>query len=129
GGVFAGSAHREPLSQDTGRDPASRLILFGMEEGRRMSSHRSRQRALVTGASSGIGAAYAERLARDDYDVVLVARRRERLEALAERLRRETETQADVLVADLTDAEAMVRVEDRVAGDESLALLGHNAGF
>lgn len=94
-----------------------------------MSSHRSLQRALVTGASSGIGAAYAERLARDGYDVVLVARRRERLEALAERLRSETETRADVLVADLTNAEALAQVEERVATDESLALLINNAGF
>ena len=94
-----------------------------------MSSHRSRQRALVTGASSGIGAAYAERLTRDGYDVVLVARRRERLEALAERLRLETETQAEVLAVDLTNAEVLAQVEARVATDESLALLVNNAGF
>ena len=94
-----------------------------------MSSARPRQRALVTGASSGIGAAFAERLARDGYDVVLVARRRERLEALAERLRHETEMEASVVVADLTDIEALAEVEARVAGDESLALLVNNAGF
>ncbi len=94
-----------------------------------MSSAGSRPRVLVTGASSGIGAAYAERLARDGYDVVLVARRRERLEALAERLRRETETQAEVLAADLTNAEAVAQVEARVATDGSLALLVNNAGF
>ncbi len=94
-----------------------------------MSSSRSRRRALITGASSGIGAAYAERLARDGYDVVLVARRRQRLEALSERLRLETETQPEVLAADLTDAEGLARVEARAAGDESLALLVNNAGF
>ena len=94
-----------------------------------MSSSGARPRALVTGASSGIGAAYAERLAGDGYDVVLVARRRERLEALAERLRRETEAQAEVLAADLTDAGALAHVEARVAADESLALLVNNAGF
>lgn len=94
-----------------------------------MSSSRPRRRAFVTGASSGIGAAYAERLARDGYDVVLVARRRERLEALSERLRLETETQPEVLAADLTDAEALARVEARAAADESLALLVNNAGF
>ncbi len=94
-----------------------------------MSGSRSRPRALVTGASSGIGASYAERLARDGYDLVLVARRRGRLEDLAERLRREADTHAEVLVADLTDAAALAEVEAYVAGDESLALLINNAGF
>jgi len=87
------------------------------------------QRALVTGASSGIGEAYAERLAGDGYDVVLVARRRERLERLAERLRRGGNVEVDVLPADLTDASALAQVEARIAGDESLALLVNNAGF
>ena len=94
-----------------------------------MSRVHSGSRAVVTGASSGIGVAYAERLARDGYDLVLVARRRERLEQLAERLRREADAQAEVLAADLTDADALARVEARVAGDESLALLINNAGF
>ncbi len=60
---------------------------------------------------------------------MLVARRRERLEDLAERLRREADTHAEVLAADLTDAGALAQVEARVAGDESLALLINNAGF
>ncbi|TMI89523.1 MAG: SDR family NAD(P)-dependent oxidoreductase, partial [Bacillati bacterium ANGP1] len=78
-----------------------------------MSGPRSRPRALITGASAGIGAAYAERLARDGYDVVLVARRRDRLEALAERLRREANAHAEVLAADLTDPGALAQVEAR----------------
>ena len=94
-----------------------------------MSSAQARPRALVTGASAGIGTAYAERLARDGYDVVLVARRRERLEELAERLRRETGGHAEVLAADLTDAEALGRVEARVTDDEALTLVVNNAGF
>jgi len=94
-----------------------------------MSVSRSKPRALITGASSGIGVAYAERLARDGYDVVLVARRRERLEDLAQRLRREADLHAEVVAADLTDAGALAQVEARVAGDESLALLINNAGF
>ncbi|HYM70611.1 MAG TPA: SDR family NAD(P)-dependent oxidoreductase [bacterium] len=94
-----------------------------------MSSSRTRPRALVTGASAGIGAAYAGRLAREGYDLVLVARRRERLEQLAERLHTEAHAHAEVLAADLADAGALAQVEARVAGDESLALLVNNAGF
>src|SRR5205807_3039608 len=107
------------------REPAAVEI----REGWRMSGPRSRPRALITGASAGIGAAYAERLARDGYDVVLVARRRDRLEALAERLHREAGAHAEVLAADLTDPGALAQVEARAAGDESLALLVNNAGF
>ncbi len=94
-----------------------------------MSTPRSRPLALVTGASSGIGTAYAERLARDGYDVVLVARRRERLEVLAQRLRVAAGAQAEVLTADLADAGGLARVETRVAGDPPVTLLVNNAGF
>lgn len=89
----------------------------------------SRPRALITGASAGIGTAYAERLARDGYDLVLVARRRARLTELAERLRREAAVDCEVLAADLTDAANLAQVEARAAGDERLALLINNAGF
>src|SRR5215470_8919149 len=89
----------------------------------------SRPRTLITGASSGIGTAYAERLARDGHDLVLVARRRPRLAELAERLHREAAIDAEVLAADLTDSAGLAQVEARVAGDERLALLINNAGF
>jgi short-subunit dehydrogenase len=65
-----------------------------------MESQRSV--ALVTGASSGIGAALSERLARDGRDLVIVARRRERLEALAKRLQASAGVAVEVLAADLT---------------------------
>ena len=95
-----------------------------------MSNSHSGPSALVTGASSGIGAAYAERLAREGYNVVLVARRHERLQEIAQRLRRAANAaQIEVLAADLTDADGLAQVEARVAGDESLALLVNNAGF
>jgi uncharacterized protein len=97
--------------------------------GSKLPNSRSRPLALVTGASSGIGAAYAERLARDGYDLILVARRRERLEVLAERLRHETDTNAEPLVADLTDAGALSQLESRVADDARLTLVVNNAGF
>jgi short-subunit dehydrogenase len=88
-----------------------------------------RSLALVTGASSGIGAALAERLAQDGRDVLIVARRQERLEALAARLRAETGVAVDVLVADLTDSRQLLLVEDRIAREGQLDLLVNNAGF
>lgn len=91
--------------------------------------HLSRPRALITGASAGIGAAFAQRLARDGYDLVLVARRRDRLEQLATRVHAEQGAAAEVLTADLTRAADLAAVEQRFAGDERLDLLVNNAGF
>lgn len=88
-----------------------------------------RRLAIVTGASAGIGAAFAERLAREAYDLVLVARRRERLDALAEKLARTHDLRADVLAADLGSAEGVRAVEARIAAEPALELLVNNAGF
>ncbi|MDO7844069.1 SDR family NAD(P)-dependent oxidoreductase [Sphingomonas immobilis] len=86
------------------------------------------QTALVTGASTGIGAVYADRLAHRGYDLVLVARDVARLEALAARLRDETARAIQVLPADLTDRADLARVAERLAGDAAVTLLVNNAG-
>jgi short-subunit dehydrogenase len=88
----------------------------------------SRGTALVTGASSGIGATYADRLARRGYDLVLVARDKDRLEAIAGRLRAETGVDVEILPADLTEANDLARVETRLRQDERILLLVNNAG-
>jgi hypothetical protein len=90
---------------------------------------QARPLALVTGASSGIGRELAGLLARDGHDLVVVARRRERLEALAADLAAETGARVEVLVADLTDSADVARVAARVADEPRLELLVNNAGF
>lgn len=85
--------------------------------------------AVVTGASSGIGAVYADRLARRGYDLVLVARDAARLTALADRLARETGVRTEVLQADLTNPADRARVEQRLQSDDSITLLLNNAGM
>jgi uncharacterized protein len=84
--------------------------------------------ALVTGASSGIGATYADRLAHRGYDLILVARRKPDLEQLAARLRAEAGVRIQVLAADLTDEADLQRVEQALRDDQSLSLLVNNAG-
>src|SRR5215831_10674512 len=88
-----------------------------------------RRRALVTGASTGLGAVFATALAQQQYDLTIVARSRERLEALAGRLRQSYGTVVEVVVADLTQPTALRTVEEHVAGDPALELLVNNAGF
>jgi short-subunit dehydrogenase len=85
--------------------------------------------ALVTGASTGIGAVYADRLARRGYDLILVARDLQRLDTLAARLRSETGVQVETLKADLNDKADLLKVEQRLRRDESIAMLVNNAGM
>ncbi|MET4255673.1 short-subunit dehydrogenase [Bradyrhizobium sp. S3.12.5] len=83
---------------------------------------------LVTGASTGIGAAYAERFARRGHDLVLVARDRARMEALAARLRQENGVAIDIIQADLTQPAELATVEARLRNDARIGILINNAG-
>ena len=87
-----------------------------------------RPSVLVTGASTGIGATYAERFARRGHDLVLVARNTARMEALAARLRGETGVAIDILPADLADASERAAVEARLRDDARIGILVNNAG-
>src|SRR5690348_18482781 len=84
--------------------------------------------ALVTGASAGIGQSFAVELARTGHDLIVVARRRERPEALAQRLAAAHQATVDVLVADLATPTGVDAVAARAA-EAPLDLLVNNAGF
>ena len=89
----------------------------------------SKGTALITGASSGIGAIYADRLARRGHDLILVARNRERLDALATRLADDTGRSVEVLVADLNNKADLARVEQVLRTDPCITVLVNNAGI
>ncbi|RQO52356.1 SDR family oxidoreductase [Variovorax sp. KBW07] len=88
----------------------------------------SKGTALITGASSGIGAIYADRLARRGFDLVLVARNQERLQALAARLAAETGRKVETIAADLTNKKDIARVDAAIRTNRELTLLVNNAG-
>jgi uncharacterized protein len=88
----------------------------------------SRPTVLITGASTGIGAVYADRFGRRGHDLVLAARDLSRLELLADRLRREAGVSVDVLQADLTEEQDLERVETRLREDARVGVLVNNAG-
>lgn len=93
-----------------------------------MSSVRSQGTAVVTGASSGIGAIYAERLAARGFDLLLVARDEGRLRAAAAALSTRYQVQVEVLKADLTLKDDLLKVEQRLREDPGISLLLNNAG-
>jgi len=84
---------------------------------------------LITGASSGIGAVYAERFAKRGHDLVLVARDKSRLDALAARLQEAHQVTVDVLQADLTQQSDLAAVETRLREDARIGILINNAGM
>jgi hypothetical protein len=85
--------------------------------------------ALVTGASSGIGAVFARQLAAQGYNLILVARRTDRLAQLGREIESASGVRVEVLPADLVLDADLAKVEARIAGENNLELLINNAGF
>ena len=94
-----------------------------------MTTQSNKGLAVVTGASAGIGAIYADRLAKRGYDLLLVARNGERLQALADRLAHETGRKVEPFKADLGRKDDLARLEARLREDASITMLVNNAGI
>jgi uncharacterized protein len=94
-----------------------------------MTTQISKGTALITGASTGIGAVYADRLAKRGFDLVLVSRDQKRLTDLAASISANTGRKVDILPADLTGKADQLRVEERLRTDKSITALVNNAGF
>src|SRR2546430_11557481 len=92
-----------------------------------MSNSPSQGTALITGASTGIGAVYADRLAKRGYDLILVARSAEKLSEVAARLKPIGRT-IETIPADLTRKEDVQRVAARLSTDPTITALVNNAG-
>jgi short-subunit dehydrogenase len=93
-----------------------------------MSTASSKPTVLITGASTGIGATYADRFARRGHDLVLVARDAAKLAEVADRLVKATGVKVDVVKADLTDAADLATIETRLKDDARIGILVNNAG-
>jgi len=93
-----------------------------------MSKSQSNGTALITGASTGIGSVYADRLARRGYDLILVARNEEKLTALSARLKSETRRSVTVLCADLIKKADLIKIEATLRGDPNINVFVNNAG-
>ena len=94
-----------------------------------MTHSPSKGTALITGASRGIGAVYADRLAKRGYDLILVARSEARLKALSVRLTSETGRSVTPLPADLNDKGDLAKVETTLRDDQTITMLVNNAGI
>src|SRR6476646_8111095 len=92
------------------------------------TTHQSKGTALITGASTGIGAVYADRLAKRGYDLILVARSEEKLSEVAERLK-STGRRIETIAADLTKKEDLQRVAEQLRTDSTITALVNNAGL
>ena len=93
-----------------------------------MTDSSSKKVALITGASSGIGAVYADRLAARGYDLILVARRADRLATLSAQVAKAHGIKAEAIVADLTQDADLARIETLLSTREDIRVLVNNAG-
>src|SRR6266446_5277614 len=105
------------------------LLMAANQRRRQIMTTQSKGTALITGASSGMGAVYADRLARRGHDLIIVARSRGKLDQLATRLTNETKRSVEVLPADLNDKRDLARVEETLKKDATITLLVNNAGI
>jgi short-subunit dehydrogenase len=94
-----------------------------------MSTTKAQGAALITGASTGIGAVYADRLAKRGFDLILVARNKQRLASLARRVSQETGRTIETVSADLTNTADLHRVEGMLRSSASVSMLVNNAGI
>jgi len=85
--------------------------------------------ALVTGASSGIGAVYADRLSKIGYDLILVARNADKLKNVAETIRKESGRNVDIVIADLAKKSELLKIENLIKENNAINLLVNNAGI
>src|ERR1700692_2108553 len=99
------------------------------QEKKDMSNSTSKGTALVTGASRGIGAVYADRLAKRGYDLILVARSEAPLKALTASLASASGRHITAIVADLNDTIDLAKVETELKEDSSITMLVNNAGI
>jgi len=93
------------------------------------SNISSKGTALITGASTGIGAVYADRFAKRGYDLILIARNGKLLNELAASLSAATGRKVEALPADLTNKADLRKIEERLKTDSSITALVNNAGF
>ena len=94
-----------------------------------MSIQNPNGTAVVTGASTGIGAVYADRLARRGFDLLIIARDAKRLTDLSSELTSKTGRKVDIISVNLTNKEDLRKVESKLQSDTSISLLVNNAGF
>jgi short-subunit dehydrogenase len=95
------------------------------DDGRRRMS----KTALITGASSGIGAAYAKSLASQGYDLILTGRRQEKIQKVAKDLSEQSNVKAEVIIAEFTNDTDIQKVVDAIKSHENLEMLVNNAGY